>query len=222
MSLPKRIIPIPNPDKKFHEKWTKKRDMLNFPAPSRILLFGRPNVGKTTIIKNIILRAKPAFEEVVVIHPDAEYTQEYDDLEGVVMLDEIPQPKEWEGEVKTLCIIDDMEFKTMASSQKYALDRLFGYVSTHKNVSVCLSAQDGFNVPPIVRRTANVFILWDSPDLDAVSKIARKTGLTPDKLRALFKIVGKGKNSLWIDMTDNTPYPLRRNGYEKIVDNTKH
>jgi hypothetical protein len=33
MRLPNKIIPLPNPDKNFHEKWYKGRNMLNIPHP---------------------------------------------------------------------------------------------------------------------------------------------------------------------------------------------
>lgn len=216
MSLPKQIIPIKNPDKLFHEKWTKKRDMLNIPSPARILLFGKPNVGKTTIIKNILLRAKPPYEEIIICHPDAEYTQEWNDIDATI-INQIPAPPEWSGNnVKTLCIIDDMEFKTMDKEQKYNLDRLFGYVSTHKNVNVMLASQNFFNPPPIVRRCCNMFILWNNHDYNSMAQTAGKTGLTAKQLQALFKIVGDGRNSLWLDLTSGSPYKIRKNGYELI------
>lgn len=215
MSLPKQIIPIKNPDKLFHEKWNKSRDKLDVPAPYRILLFGKPNVGKTTVIKNILLRAKPAFQNIVICHPDAEYTQEWNDIDATI-INEIPAPTEWPGDVKTLCIIDDMEFKTMDKEQKYNLDRLFGYVSTHKNVSVMLACQDAFNCPPIVRRCSNLFVLWNNHDLNSMAQLARKTGLTAKQLQSLFKIVGDGRNSLWLDLTSGSPYKIRKNGYELI------
>ena len=89
--IPNTIIPIDNPDKLFHERWTNRRNLLNFPHPFRAVMLGPPNVGKTTICKNIILKAKPEFEEIFVIHCDPTYTQEYDDLgEGCTVLEEIP------------------------------------------------------------------------------------------------------------------------------------
>ena len=45
------------------------------------------------------MRQHPPFEEIKVIHCDGNYTQEYNDLE-CEMLDSIPEPEEWEGEVK--------------------------------------------------------------------------------------------------------------------------
>ena len=114
------------------------------------------NLQFLIVVKNLLIRAKPPFEEVFVIHCDPDYTKEYDDI-GAVLLKDIPSPEDWEGQVKTLVILDDLEFKGMSKDQRRNLDRLFGFVSTHKNISCILCSQDPFNVPPIVRRCSN---LW--------------------------------------------------------------
>lgn len=214
--LPNKLLPIKNADKKFHEKWSERRNILNFPHPFRGVLLGPPNVGKSTCAKNILLRAKPEFEEVFVIHCDSNYTQEYEDV-GAQLLNEIPSPEDWEGKAKTLVILDDLEFKGMSKDQKRALDRLFGYVSTHKNISVLLCSQDPFNVPPIVRRCSNLFVFWRSNDLDSMSNIARKSGISPYEFKEIFsQLIKESRDSLWIDCTSGTPYPLRKNGFEII------
>jgi hypothetical protein len=153
---------------------------------------------------------------VVVCHCDSNYTKEYDDI-ACVLLDHIPSPDEWPGRKKTLVILEDLEFKGMSKQQKQNLDRLFGYVSTHKNISVALCAQDAFNVPPCVRRCANLFVLWKCPDMDSMSLVARKAGLTGKKLSQLFEQHCPGpKDSIWRDMSDYSPASLRVNGFKKI------
>ena len=216
--LPKKILPIDNPDKEFHEKWDDKRDMLNIPHPFRSVLLGPPNVGKTTIVKNLIIRQDPPFEEIFVIHCDSGYTKEYDDLgDNIQMLNTIPAPEEWTGIAKTLVVLDDLEFKTMNKDQRRNLDRLFGYVSTHKNISVQLCSQDPFSVPCIVRRCANLWVLWRCSDLDSMANCSRKTGLKPQDFNIIFNnFMKETKDSLWIDMTDKTPYPMRKNGITLI------
>ena len=216
--LPNRILPLPNPDKDFHEKWYSGRNALNIPHPFRCVALGPPNVGKTTIVKNLLLRAKPPFQEVVVIHCDSGYTKEYDDIgDNLEILSEIPAPEDWEGLVKTLVVLDDLEFKGMNKDQKRNLDRLFGYCSTHKNISVILCSQDPFNVPPIVRRCSNLWVLWRCSDLDAMATVARKTGLKSNNFNSIFnQLMLEPKDSLWLDMTDKSPYPMRKNGYTII------
>lgn len=214
--LPNKLIIIENADKTWHEKWTKNRNMLNIPHPFRALMLGPPNLGKSGVIKNILVRAKPAFEEIFVIHADPNFTKEYNDIDAT-MLDEIPPLQEWEGEVKTLVIIDDIDLTQLSKEQKKNLNRLFGNVSTHKNISVMLTSQDPFNVPPSIRRMSNLFILWKSKDLDSLSQIARKAGMTSDDMRNLFNtILSEKYDSLWLDDTDNTPFPMRKNGFIKI------
>jgi hypothetical protein len=218
MRLPNKILALPNPDKLFHENWYKGRNMLNIPHPWRCVALGPPNVGKTTIVKNLLLRADPPFEEVVVIHCDGGYTKEYDDLgESMEMLSEIPAPEDWDGIKKTLVVLDDLEFKGMNKGQKRNLDRLFGYCSTHKNISVILCSQDAFNVPPIVRRCSNLWVLWRCPDLDAMATCARKTGMQASGFNSIFNhLMCEHRDSLWLDTTAGSPYPMRKNGFELI------
>lgn len=218
LQIPDKIIALPNPDKFFHEKWEPGRNKLNIIHPFRCCLLGNPNVGKTTIIKNILLRAKPEFEEVIVIHCDGDYTKEYDDLGlNTPILSKIPPPEWWKGQVKTLVILDDLEFKQMGKEEKRNLDRLFGFVSTHKNISICLGSQDFFNLPPIVRRCSNLFILWRPNDLDSLNNISRKCGIPSLTMKKLFNNhIKEKRDSLWVDLTDNTPYKIRKNGFEII------
>lgn len=220
MRLPNELLALPNADKKFHEKWKDSRNMLNIPHPFRCVCLGPPNCGKSNVVKNLLIRAKPAFEQVFVIHCDPGYTKEYDDIGGI-LLNDIPTPEQWEGKVKTLCVLDDLEFKGMNKDQKRNLDRLFGFVSTHKNISCILCSQDPFNVPPIVRRCSNLWVLWKCCDLDAMATCARKTGFK--NFNTIFnQLKIDGHNSLWLDMTEKTPYPMRKNGYTLInkVDGT--
>ncbi len=216
IQLPKKIIHIPNADKGFHEEWQPNRDMLNIPHPYRCVLAGPPHSGKSTTIKNLLLRATPQFEEIIVIHPDPEYTKEYDDMD-CELYSEIPSPEEFQGEKKTMVILDDLEYKQMSKDQKRNLDRLFGYVSTHKNISLCLTAQDPFNTPTCVRRNANLWVLWRCRDLDSMTTIGRKTGMRKKQFISLFdEFCNNTHDSIWIDLTSKSPYPLRLNGYQQI------
>lgn len=214
--LPDKLIIMSNPDKFFHEAWTKKRNLVNIPHPFRMVLFGPPNVGKSTVCLNILLRADPPFEEVFLVHCDGDYTKEYDNID-CEFLDEIPAPSDFRGAVKTLVILEDLEFKQMPKDQKRNLDRLNGYVSTHKNISTMLCAQDSFNVPPSVRRNCNFWVIWKSPDIDNMSAICRRTGLNKKQFMGIFdKLLPDFHDSLWVDMTPGTRAKLRKNGFQKI------
>lgn len=216
--LPQKLVVLPNPDKTFHEKWYPGRGILNFPHPYRGVLLGPPNRGKTTVTKNIIMHADPPFERVICIHCDPEYSTEYSDIDAE-MLGTIPSPDEWDGECKTLCVLEDLEFKKLSKDQYKALSRLFGYVSTHKNVSCLLASQDPFEVPPIVRRCANLWVIWKMDDLQATYNCTKKAGLKKSSLDFIFgKILKKENDSLWIDKTKGTKHRLRLNGFQPIVE----
>jgi len=218
---PSSIVPVENPDKDFHESWKPRRNAvrhpMNIPHPSRWVLFGPPGTGKTTLVLNGLVRQDPPFERVFVIHVDGNYSKEYDSVKNFTKLTEIPSPEWWSGEEKTLVILDDLEYKYMSKVQKGYLDRLFGYVSTHKNMTVYLTAQEGFNIPPCVRRCADVWILWKGRDMDAMQQLARKGGLKKTDLDAIYHCYEFGlRDSLWLDTTPHSPYPIRINGTQLV------
>jgi ribosome biogenesis GTPase A len=65
--LPNKIIPISCSEKKgWREKWYEGRNMLNLPHSFRLLCIGPPDSGKSTLIKNIIIRAKPDSENIII------------------------------------------------------------------------------------------------------------------------------------------------------------
>ncbi len=211
-----KLIPIPNDDKKFHERWNTKRNPLNIPHPFSCILSGGVNLGKTNTVKNIILRQDPPFKKIIVIHCDAEFTQEWFDC-NPEMLSEIPHPTEWDASKKTLVVLDDIEYKGLNKQQQSNLDRLFGFCSTHKNISICATCQDFFNLPPSAKRMANVFVLWKSNDEDSFKMISRKTGMKMTHFMKIFEeFMHERRDSLWIDLTEKSPFPLRKNGFDII------
>lgn len=215
IKLPKKILPIPSDDKNFHEKWYKSNDLLDFPHPFRCCIIGPPNSGKTCLIKNIVLRQEPEFQKVIVIHPDSEYTKEYMDIDAE-MIELIPSPKEFEGLNKTLVVLDDIEFSRMSQEMERRLGRLCGYVSTHKNISVIISSQNWTEIPPLVRRCLNIFIVFSQIDMLSISTLARRLGFLTDEFRNLMRLLKNHHDSLWIDKTKNSPAPVRLNGYKII------
>ena len=135
--LPNRLIIIKNMDKAFHEKWKPGRNSLNIPHPFRICCMGPPHSGKTLVIKNIILRCKPPFKRIIVIHGLAGTTREYDDIEPELITGEIPSMEFFkEVDCKTLVILDDVDFKGLHKDQAHILNRLYGTLSTHNQIAV--------------------------------------------------------------------------------------
>ena len=219
-ALPAKIIPFENHDKTFHERWYAGRDWLDIPHPFRMLLAAKPNGGKTTVILNIILRVacgKTPFEKIVVVHCDPNTTKEYQDIEHEPRA-EVPSPDEFDPQQKTLCILEDLNYIGMRKEQRGYLERLVGYASTHKNVSVMVTAQDPFRLLPAVRRCMNVFVLWNNHDQDMLRTLARKTGKSEDILKHVFTThCREPHDSVWIDLTPHSPAPFRKNGYEKVA-----
>lgn len=222
--LPKRLIVLENQDKKFHEKWYEGRDPLDFPHPFRMMFCAKPHCGKTNCIKNIIMRAaqgRKPFAKIVVIHCDPDSTNEYNDVDSE-LFHHIPHVQDIKGDEKTLVILEDLAYIDMPKEERSRLERLFGYVSTHKNISCMLTGQDIFRVIPTVRRCANVFVLWKSHDMDMIRTVSRKTGFKTHVLENMMnELCISNHDSIWIDNTDNSPYPVRTNGYTP-VDITKY
>ncbi len=216
--LPQEILVLGNRDKGYHEEWYQGRDLLDIPHPFRMVLASKPNGGKTTIIKNVILRVaqgRDPFERIIVVHCDEEETEEYVDLD-CIMLSNIPAIKDLQSEKKTLIILEDLNYLSMGRDEKGCLERLFGYASTHKNISCMLTAQDPFRIMATVRRCSNIFVIWHNHDMMMIKTLAQRlTNISSDQLCALFEEKCKtNHDSLWIDLTDMTPAPFRKNGYE--------
>ena len=218
-ALAKRIIALPNRDKHFHESWNSTRDLMDFPHPFRMMLCAKPNCGKTTAMYNVVMRvnrSRKPFEKIYVVHCDPDGTKEYDDLDAT-MLSRIPNPKDFDDRMKTLVILEDLDYHGMDKWQKGHLERLWGYVSTHKNISCMLTSQNLFHIIPTIRRCSNIFVLWESHDGDMIRSIARKINVPKEKLVEVLETQLKNPHdSLWIDWTDESPAKFRINGYQVI------
>jgi hypothetical protein len=220
--LPNKIIVIKNKDKQFDEKWYPNRNIANFPAPFRMCLVGAVGGGKTNTAKNIILRAHPQYDKIILCHCDKS-SKEWDDLdlepEDKFFNSQLPPLEFFEGKEpkeKWLLIIEDCEFKNEGKNNE--LSMLFRYISSHKKVSIMLLYQNFTGIPKIARRLANVFVCWKIPDTFALETIGRKCGLKKGELIDLFERVATGpKDSITLDMTPETPAPLRLNVFQKII-----
>lgn len=236
--LPRKLLFIPSSDKNFIEQWDDmpNRDPLNFPKSFRICLIGPVGVGKTMFIKNIICRiqnSRKKFERIFVLHQD-KFAREYDDIDAEIIT-ELPnndfwmgydQPDEDEEEPEeepdverppTLMIIDDICFKDLPKSQTLLLDRLCGFISSHCNVSLAVLNQTAFAVDSIIRKCANIWCIWRPSDTDELNIISRRVGFRSKELNQLFDdFAPNDTDSIMIDKTPGSPYPLRLNGYKLI------
>lgn len=217
--LPNKIIVIPNKDKKRDEQWNSRRNMANFPSPFRLIITGGCGSGKTNTIKNVILRQYPHFDRIILCHLDVWDTEEYDDLEleDCDKFDGIPPMSEFDGDGKTLLIIEEMEFNTTKGKHN-DVSKIFRYFSTHKHLSVILSFQDFFSIPTICRRVANVFVVYNTPDKNQLNAIGKKVGLS--EKGALKDLIDNFcpllTDSICFDLSKKTPYPIRKNIFQNI------
>jgi len=214
------IIAFKNKDKSFQEKWNPKRDLLDIPWSFRAVFCGPPSSGKSTIVKNIILKSRPLYKKVLVVHYGGEGTQDYDEIDGIeiVPLSGLPDPVDINPrKEKMLLVLEDIPLSSINREQKQKIDRLFGYSSSHRGVSVICCAQDVFDVPVGARRSSNIFVLYKQPDLNALQTMASRTGFTTSEFRNLFKLCKTKHDSIMIDLTEGSPAPLRFNAYTQIA-----
>jgi hypothetical protein len=223
--LPKaeqRIVPIRCADKRGVERWSpeRARDLANFPSPARILLIGPCGTGKSTTIKNIILHAIPRFKEIYLIHEDAGITREYMDIECTQEFNEVPPLEFWNFQgphLKRAVICDDLQLTSNHSERIHNLSIMFRYASTHKGLTIYFAHQSWFDVTPLIRKMADVVIVWKVKARNEMEMINNRCGLPTGMLKELFKTVAtKHRDSICIDLKENSPAPLRLNIWTKI------
>jgi hypothetical protein len=155
-----------------------------------------------------------------LIHQDAGVTKDYLDLEVTEEFDEIPDINFWnyDGKFrKRAVIVDDLELTSANKERMKNLAIMFRYASTHKGLTIYFAHQSFFDVPPLVKKMANVYILWKPKARNELSMIENRTGLEKDTLKELFKTVATGhRDSITIDLSENTPAKLRLNVWKEI------
>ena len=209
-----------NPDKGFHESWSKPRDRSIgcLPHPFTMCLLGVKNKGKTNTIVNIFLQhqtTKQPFEQLIIVGPD-NGAPEYAAMEPTAVLKDIPGLESFDKKVKTLLIFDDFDLTRMTGVQKRNLSQLFR-CNTHVGLSICISYQSFFDVPPIVRNCATQFILWKIHNKIETSAIAKKVGLNKNQLHHILeRHLTSHYDNLMIDMSKDTPAFLRKNIFEEL------
>lgn len=217
---PNSLIEIKNKDKSFTEHWNEKRakDLANFPHSSRICLVGEPNSGKSFLCKHIFLHQRPRFKELYIIHADADApTNEFDDLEPTMIMGEFPDISFWDGKVKTCVIVDDVEYSNLPRQQVANMNKLFRYGSSHKNITIYCTNQVFFELPSVIRKVSDVFIIWKPRSKTDLKLIANRIGLEYEEFENIFKnICTDYRDSLCIDLKRNTPQKFRKNLWEPI------
>ncbi len=121
---------------------------------------------------------------------------------------------------KSLLIIDDIDFTNLNKKDKATLDRISGYVSTHRNLSIYVTSQNFTNIFPSFRRNTEIFFLWQHHDRMSLAQIGQKCGFKNGKLLDyLDKYCKERYDNICIDTSQNSPAKLRLNGYTSIYEN---
>jgi hypothetical protein len=222
--LKDKLIIIKNADKdegNWMESWNtpKNRSPGHIPHPFRLLALGRPGRGKTNVCKQIFLKHQSSakkFKQLIIVTCDAE-SREWLDCEPTEVITELPDPSEFDGTIKTMIVVDDFELTKISTEEMRKLATLIRFTSTHKNVSIILSFQSFFDTHPIVRKCANVFVLYRPVSRQELTTISNRVGVDADLMHKLFKKKVSGTHDfLMVDHTVGTKHFLRKNIYEKI------
>lgn len=239
----KSIQVIENPEKKNSEKWQPGQDLLDFPRPFRWCIMGRPSCGKTSLILNYLVKSKP-YKNVFLIHPQTyspnvsmEDEAKNANIIAKTKADDIPEYKGLDyhplayipsmtyfdniSKKRNLFIIDDIDlcsyFKKRRDIREERLNKLFSYVSSHKNVSIIVSSQDpSSQLPPFLIKMCNVVTVYQIRDEYIIQTMARKLSIGYKRLKALIAQCKNIHDSVTFDYTEDSPAPLRYNMYNII------
>jgi len=220
-SAPRKLVPMPNPDKKKHESYKKSHNPIRFSKPFRCCILGKVNSGKSLIAKHILMAHQekhPKFEEVHVVHGCVDtHTTEYDDIEPTSIRSDIPSYEEFDPKPHKLLILDDVDFTMMSGQEMRNLSELVRFGSTHCNISVMLMHQSWFRIPKIVKDCSNVFVIFRPHDSDELATIGRRVGLKKEKIYQMFKeLMPNWRDSLLINLIPSAPYKYAKNLFHPI------
>jgi hypothetical protein len=219
---PRKIIPMPNPDKKLHEVYKKGQNPIRFPKPFRCIIVGKVNSGKSLIARHIILAhqgCSPKFQEIHVVHGCADtHTTEYNDIEPTSVRQDIPNYSEFDPDIRKLILLDDVDFTLKSGQEMKNLSELFRFGSTHCNISLVLMHQCAFRIPKVVKDCANVFIIFRPHDLDELSTLGRRVGLKKKEIFDLFdNHLPLWRDSLLINLCPGAKHKFSKNLFEPII-----
>ncbi len=213
------LLIFSNPDKQTHANKGKEPEYMP-KWPWRLLACGPPGCGKRNLILNVISKLNPRASSIDVVHIDPE-SEEYKMLEDFggeartkpyvtyYTPDAPPTFKmvgnenddDLGGQSRPLLIIDETPTKMLKRSAQSEIERLCGYGSTHKNMSICFSFQNFTDVLPNVRRLFNNFAIWPTVDNQVVQLAANKVGVPPEELEDLLSLCVHPTDFIWVDAT---------------------
>jgi hypothetical protein len=222
---PRKITPMPNPDKKLHEKFKKSHNPIRFPKPFKCCSSGRPNSGKSLMALHIIMahqEKKPKFDEIHIIHGCKDtHTSEWDKIEPTSTRQDIPSYEEYDPQNRTLLVFDDTDYTMLRNDELTRLSELVRFGSSHCNISCIFLTQVFFRIPKVIKDCCNVFIIYRPVDLDELSTLGRRVGLKKDEISHIFnKFLPQWRDSLLINLIPDAPYKFGKNLFTPITNDS--
>ena len=187
------IIPIDSEDKKGLDPEPPQDHPLSMPRGSRVCLLAPPGHGKTSCIKNLLLRSSP-FAAVVVISGVGEHTSEWSKVVHT-KTNFTEASEDWWGALSKLhkgkplaCVVDDMNYADMSPKERSNAYKLVQFVCTHLNVTCFMASHSWVQLIPRLRRACNVVVMWPPTHggAEQLSYISRSLGLPKPLLEEAF------------------------------------
>ena len=214
--------------------------------PSRVLVIGGSNCGKTNAILNVLTQyakydklhvytasdkqdkyrfLEDFFKDVKVnmalneddIEDNEKEAEEIMDIHDG--LENLPNVKELDPAKKHIVLFDDLNFAKAPDQQK-----MLEYFSKgrHNNVTPIYIAQSYFNIPKAIRLNASHIMLYDVDDVAEMREIAKKyaRGIDFKQFKKLYEVATKEPYCfLFIDKTKREPIERFRQNFDGIMPN---
>ena len=163
------VIAVESEDKKGYDKTPPQEHPCSMPRRSRVALCAPPGHGKTSLIKNLLIRSRSdqdPWAAVVVITGVGDYCKEWDKVVHTKTDFATADEKWWAAKSKEhdekpiACIVDDMNYADLNPKQRSNAYKLMQFVCTHMNVTAFLASHSWVQLIPRLRRACDVVVLW--------------------------------------------------------------
>ena len=215
--LPKGIVKLPNSDKDGRHHADSENALMPY-FPSVLIVCGKKGSGKTNLTLNLISKATPLYDRIVIVHGAGEASSEYQDLiDGSEVVEEIPGPDFWDPDQKNCLVIEEQPWGMFNRAQMSAAERCVNFTSSHRSVQVFIVVQNiGVLCPTIKRSMDYLLIAPHAGCLDQLYDLKRRTGVD---FKLLMEDICQDRHDfVCMDFTGHGP-KLRRNMFDIIEDN---
>ena len=212
----KGIVKLPNSDKDGRHHADSENPLMPY-FPSVLIVCGKKGSGKTNLTLNLISKATPLYDRIVIVHGAGESSSEYQDLiDGSEVVEEIPTPDFWNPDQKNCLVIEEQPWGMFNRAQMSAAERCVNFTSSHRSVQVFIVVQNiGVLCPTIKRAMDYLCIAPHAGCLDQLYDLKRRTGVD---FKLLMEDICQDRHDfVCMDFTGRGP-KLRRNMFDIIED----